>query len=117
MIGSVIGTLAPAALAMRTKIRRRESEKIRAEEMGMLLLQYGMEILKNVFLTAATITYILKIEDVNFTALSSFPFFTKYVVIALAYAWILPYLEEMIVKYIGISFKIEVEENAKEKMP
>lgn len=115
MIGSMIGTLLPAALALKTKLRRGELGESKAGEMDRLIFQYMIEVLKNVILTVVTITYVLKVEDVNFSALSSFPFFSKYVVIAVMYAWLLPYFEEIVLKYIRISFKIEVEENAEEK--
>lgn len=115
MIGSLVGILAPAVLALKTKMKRQGTENERSKGINRWVLQYAVEILKNVFLTTATITYILKIDDVNFSALSNFPFFTKYVVIAVAYAWLLPYVEEVISKYVSISFKIEVEGDAEEK--
>ena len=115
MMGIVIGILAPAALALKTKIRRQSAKGTACMDVSRWILQYIIEILKNVFFTTATITYILRFDGVNFDALSSFPFFTKYIVIAVIYAWILPYVEEIISKYIGVSFEIEVEKDAKEK--
>lgn len=115
MIGTVIGILTPAALALKIKIRRQNLMETKCSAASKLILQYMIEIMKNAFFTTATITYILKVDGVNFDALSSFPFFTKYIVIAVFYAWVLPYIEEIISKYVGVSFKVEVEKDAEEK--
>lgn len=64
------------------------------------LVEYAVLVVINVFLGEAVITYGLRMTGVDNTAFSSFGFFTKYLFIASVIAYIVPYVEEVIKKYV-----------------
>lgn len=106
----MIALFFPALISI---VIRHTRDKEQIWKMPETLIRYGMYTLWNVFLTTAIITYGLNISGVTADAFESFPFFTKYVVIAIAAAVLLPYLEEMIKKYIKVTFTVK-ERNEKE---
>lgn len=55
------------------------------------------------------ITYVLGISDVTADAFNSFPFFTKYVVIAAFVAMLLPFCVELVKKYFSITVETGVD--------
>lgn len=72
--------------------------------------EYALLVLINTFMTQAFIVYILKVET-DVYSLESFPFFTKYVFFAFIFAFFIPYIEEVIKKYVEISFSVEKQEH------
>lgn len=99
----LIALFGPAILSLAIKKRRMMEKKW---DWFTYVREYTVSLLVNVFLAQAVITYVLGIDGVDSTAFESFPFFTKYIVIAVACAWILPYIREVISRYISISFKV-----------
>lgn len=78
------------------------------------IFEYMVWTIINILLSTSTIVYILGISEVDSNAFNSFPFFTKYVIIALLFAVILPYIVEIIKKYFDI--KMDIVENEEEKI-
>lgn len=74
--------------------------------MPRVLFRYGIYVLINVFLTECIITYGLGISGVTSDALTSFPFFIKYTVIAVVMAGLVPYVEEIVGKYIRLTVTV-----------
>ena len=69
------------------------------------VIRYGIYVLATTWCTQLTITYLLGVSQVSEEALLSFPFFTKYVLIAVVWAVVLSLAGELIKKYINISIK------------
>ena len=79
-------------------------------EMPVCLFEYGIYVLINTWITTSIVTYIFGIEEAMSTSLESFSFFTKYTVIAIIMAIFIPYVEEIINKYISVRFTVNEEE-------
>lgn len=110
----MIGLLCPAMVCVLIRERKNTDEKRTVPD---IFFWYGIYVLINVFLTTAIITYGLGISGVTSDALSSFPFFIKYTVIALIMAIFVSFVEEMIRKYIRITFTVRAyDEQAKDNM-
>ena len=99
----LIALFGPAILSLAIKKRRMIEKKW---DWFTYVKEYTVSLLSNVFLSQAVITYVLGLDGVDSTAFESFPFFTKYIVIAVACAWILPYIREVVGRYISVSFKV-----------
>ena len=84
-------------------------------QMPKVLAEYGIYVLINVFVTTAIITYVLNISGTTVDALESFPFFTKYSVIAAAAAIFTPYMQEIAKKYFEITFEARKKDEITEK--
>ncbi|MCH5261473.1 MAG: hypothetical protein J1F42_01010 [Lachnospiraceae bacterium] len=74
--------------------------------MPKILFEYGIYVLINVLITGCTITYGLGLSGVTSDAFNSFPFFIKYTIIALVAAIVVPYIEEIIRKYIKVTLTV-----------
>ncbi len=74
--------------------------------MPILLFEYGISVLINVWLTMMIVTYIFMVKEVSIDALDRLSFFTKYTTIAIAVAFFVPYIEEMLGKYIEVKFVV-----------
>lgn len=96
----IIALFLPSFISM--AIYRKRSNKV-AHDWQAMIVRYGIYVLLNTWIAQVIITYLLGQGQVTESALTSFPFFIKYVVIASACAVILPYIEEMIKKCIGVS--------------
>ena len=79
------------------------------------LVEYGIYVLVNVLVTTVIITYVLNISDVTVDALDSFPFFTKYAVIAIIAAVLTPYMQEIVKKYVEVTFTVRKKDEILEK--
>ena len=99
----VIGLFFPAIVSVMIQNRRNTES---AWRMPAILFKYGIYVLVNVLLTVCVITYGLGVSGVTADALNSFPFFTKYMVIALIMAILVPFVEEFIGKYIQITLTV-----------
>lgn len=100
---SFIALFLPASISMLIRNRRKGKAYCLPES----IFEYAIHVLINVFLTQSVVVYLLGISEVDMQALSSFPFFTKYTLIAMVIAWLTPYVEEIICKFVGISFTVE----------
>jgi len=110
---SFIALFMPACISMLIRHRRKkESYSVKN------ILEYAVLVIANVWMSQIIIVYILGIKEVDMTAFQSFPFFTKYMLISVITACLLPYAEEIFCKYIGISFTVEQvgEEDKKQGM-
>ena len=108
----LIGLFFPALISVSIKHSR---NKELTWNLPNVLIEYGIYVLINVMITAMTVTYILSVHGVTIDALDSFPFFTKYVVIAIFAAVLVPYMEEIIKKYVRITFTVKTHEKEDEK--
>lgn len=99
-----IGLFTPAIVSLLIKNRKNMES---AWHMPQVLFRYGIYVLVNVLLTGCIITYGLGISGVTADALTSFPFFIKYTLIALVMAVVVPYVEEIVGKYIMIRLTVE----------
>lgn len=109
----IIGLFFPALISI---IIRHTRDKEQLWEMPVTLIRYGIYVLYNVLLTTVIITYGLNNSGVTVDAFESFPFFTKYVTIAIMVAIFLPYVEEMIKKYIRVTFTVKVRDEKENHM-
>ena len=107
---SFIALFLPAGISLMIRHRRKQELKWRIPEN---ILEYAVLVLINVLLSQGIIVYLLGIDEVDMSAFQSFPFFTKYLVIAMIIAWLVPYVEEIGRQYIGISFFVG--ENSKDE--
>ena len=109
----IIGLFFPALI---TILIRHAREREQIWEMSVTLIRYGIYVLCNVLITTVIITYGLNISGVTADAFESFPFFTKYVIIAIVAAILLPYVEDMVKKYIKITFTVKVRDEKENYM-
>lgn len=79
-----------------------------------VLFEYGLYVLINVFLTECTITYALGMSGVTSDALNSFSFFTKYILIAVIMAVMVPYVEEIVKKYFQVTLVVRTNDEKRE---
>ena len=98
-----IGLFLPSFIAMIIRQKRNTGGE---KQWFSVLLEYGKTVLFCNLIVMSVITYILKIDNVGITAFNSFPFFTKYVILAIVYSVSIPYLEEIIKKVFCIEFTI-----------
>ena len=99
----LIALFFPACISM--AIRHRRNKEL-TWNVITCLIEYAVLVIINVFLGEAVITYGLKMNGVDNTAFSSFGFFTKYLFIVSVIAYITPYVEEVVRKYVSISFSV-----------
>ncbi len=99
----IIGLLCPAIVSVLLRERKRT---LTVQSIPNLLFCYGIYVMVNVFLTTAVITYGLGLSGVTSEAFGSFSFFIKYTTIALVMAVLIPYVEEIIRKYIKITVTV-----------
>lgn len=78
-----------------------------------VVLSYGMWTLFLNFLNMILVTYVLRIDNVVFDSLDSFPFALKYIAVASVMAFVFPYFFEIIKKFINIEFKVDVVDEKK----
>ena len=99
----IIGLFFPALISIAIR-HSRNSELTR--QMPKVLVEYGIYVLINVLVTTSIITYGLNVSGVTVDALDSFPFFTKYSLIAIVAAVFTPYMQEIIKKYVEVTFLV-----------
>lgn len=99
----LIALFFPAFISMAVRHRR---NKELSWNVIACLVEYAVLVVINVFLGEAVITYGLRMTGVDNTGFSSFGFFTKYLFIASVIAYIVPYVEEVVKKYVSISFSV-----------
>lgn len=107
----IIGLFFPALISISIKHSRNPEC---TWQMPMLLVEYGIYVLVNVLATTMIITYGLNISDVLVDAFDSFPFFTKYTIIAIIVAVFTPYIQEIAKKYIDITFSVRKKDESME---
>lgn len=83
---------------------------------SMLIAEYGIYVLVNVLLTTSLITYGLGIYGITADAFDSFPFFIKYTFIAIIIAFITPYVEELITRYVKVSSVVNMVSSVKRQI-
>lgn len=108
----IIGLFFPAIVSVLIRNRRNAESDWR---MPKVLFRYGIYVLVNVLLSGSFISYGLGISGVTADALQSFPFFIKYTVIALVMAVAVPYMEEIIGKYIQITLRVRTYDEKREE--
>ncbi len=96
----IIGLFFPAFISLLIKIKRNNKQKWDR----LVIIEYGRYTLINVWLTTVIVVYGFNKFEVMIDSLERFSFFLKYTSIAILIAVLLPYLEEIIKKYIQITF-------------
>lgn len=104
----IIGLFFPALISVSIKHSRNPEY---TWQFPQILVEYGIYVLVNVLLTTVAVTYVMNVPGVIVDALDSFPFFIKYMVIAVLAAVFVPYIEEMIRKYIHITFTVRTKDD------
>lgn len=107
-----ICTLLPACISMKIRYKR-NGNKMFSDNTLLELFRWGSWVLVNNLLVMFTVQYLLGIDSVVASAFDSFGFALKYIIIALFFACVLPYILEVGEKYISISLKIGEEEQNK----
>ena len=100
----IIALFLPACITMSIRQQRGAGCE---KKLFPVLLEYGKTVLWCNLLTMGVITYVLRVSDVQSDAFKSFPFFSKYVIIAMFFAFIMPYISEVIGRYIKIRFFVK----------
>lgn len=109
---SIIALFFPAFISLNIRYKRK---KMYDQKVAGFILKYGIYVLINTFVTQAIITFLLRMDGIEMSAFSSFPFFIKYVMIASVIAFLTPYVEEILEKSINVSFEIEDNSGRNEK--
>lgn len=107
-----IALFLPASISLIIRHKRNMKLKWKLPES---ILEYVVLVLLNVLFSQCIIVYMLGIHEVDMSAFQSFPFFTKYLIIAMIMAWLVPYVEEIGRKYMGLSFSVEENTAGEEK--
>lgn len=94
----------PAILSVGISYRRNNGEK-------WLWFDYVREyvgaVICNALVAGFVISYVLGLGAVNIEAFDSFPFFTKYLLIAIVLATLFPHIRDVIKANISISYEID----------
>ena len=108
----IIGLFCPAIVSL--MVGHMLNDK-KTWKMPKVLFEYGLYVLANALLSICVITYVLRMDGVTADAFRSFPFFTKYMLIALVLAFIAPYVTEVVTRYLKITFTVrDYDEEEKE---
>ena len=105
----LLAVLGPSLISVMIRYKQKKYS-----ELCEMIIEYGIYTLTVTLFTQSLITYVLKIPGVTQDALQSFPFFTKYVVFAIVFAALLPFLQALIAKYIKVSIEVGVYNEEKE---
>lgn len=105
----IIGLFFPALVSLKFSIGKGDKEKRNTLD---LVIKYGIYVLINTGITQMIITYVLNVSDVTADAFNSFPFFIKYIAIALIIAVAIPYCEKLLKLFFGISVETGVHGDA-----
>ena len=97
----IIALFCPACIAMTIRQKRGTGCE---RQWFPVLLEYGRSVLWCNLLTVVLITYVLGMESVVSEALTSFGFFSKYIIIASGCSFIVPYIQEVAARYVKIRF-------------
>lgn len=105
----LLAILGPAFISVMIRYKQKKYSELRE-----MLIEYGIYTLVITLFTQSFITYVLRISGVTQDALESFPFFTKYMVFAIVFAIVIPFLQALIAKYIEVSIEVGVYDEEKE---
>lgn len=100
----IIALFFPAFISISIYAKRRSIEL--APNLS-LLIRYGIYVMAVNWCDMSLTTYVFGIDNSILEYMEKWPFFTKYVLIAIFFAWIIPYIEEVVGKFIHINFRIE----------
>ncbi len=100
----IIALFLPACISV--SIRHRRNKEL-SWNLLPTFIEYGILSMVNVWVSVGTVTLALRIPDVTAEAFRSFPFFSKYMVISVMAAFLVPYAEEIIRKCIGVTFSVK----------
>lgn len=98
-----IALFLPALITM--TIRRKRNIDCHKDWISTLL-EYGRAVLFCNLILMIVITYLFKMQGVQASAFNSFPFFIKYVIMAVVYSALIPYVEEIAAKLFHIKFTV-----------
>lgn len=98
--------LLPACVSMLV-INKRKGEQEASKNVLVDIWRWGVWVLINNLLTFFTLLYVVGYDSLLMEVFESFSFSMKYTLLALIYAWIIPYMVEIVKKYISITFTIK----------
>ncbi|MCM1087474.1 MAG: hypothetical protein NC419_04910 [Muribaculaceae bacterium] len=98
-----IALFLPALITM--AIRRKRNTGCHKDWISTLS-EYGRTVLFCNLALMIVITYFFKMQGVQVSAFNSFPFFIKYVIMAIIYSMVIPYVEEIAARLFHIEFRI-----------
>lgn len=75
-----------------------------------VLMEYGIWVVCNVLISVLAIVYVFHRPDILAASFEEFSFVWKYLLIAILAACLLPYVTEVILKCVGVTFSAEAEE-------
>lgn len=101
--------LFPACMAMKIRYGRKKKEVLSKNILVEIFCWAEWVLIINI-LCMIIITYGMRIDNVLIDAFNSFSFSMKYLILAMVLAIVLPYVVEIIEKYIGITVTIEKNE-------
>lgn len=106
----------PALISVGIYVRRRPIEWMLTLN---TLVKYGIYVMFTNWCCMSLLTYVVRMSDCRVEYLDSWGFFTKYLLLAVFVAWLIPYVEEIVSKSIQVSFQVktkveEENEDAKE---
>lgn len=103
----IISLFFPACISLSIRYSR---NKERVWNILLVLLEYGIHVLFNVWISAFIVSFVFNVSNVVVDSLEQFSFFTKYTAVAIIIAVFMPYIEEVAEKYIKIKFNVETKD-------
>lgn len=97
----------PALISISIYVRRMSIERKITLNM---LIKYAIYVMLTNWCCMSLLTYAVRLEDCRAEYLDSWGFFTKYLLLAALFAWMIPYVEEMIRKSVQVSFQVKARE-------
>ena len=101
----------PALCAIGIELKRRSYDMKTVQ----IVIRYGIWVLAINFMAMLCVVYVFGIEGVLTDAMDSFSFACKYIVISLILSIVLPYIIEILGKYLRISFEVTSKDSEDEK--
>ena len=109
----IISLFFPCLISILIRHKRRVND---TWKMPIVLFEYGINVLINVWITMSIVTYVFLVRYATIDALNRFSFFSKYTAVAIIVAILVPYAEEILKKYIEVKFTVRSKMRKKQKI-
>lgn len=83
-------------------------------EIKKMIIEYGIYSVIITLITQIVINNVFRVSGVTQEALTSFSFFTKYMILEIMIALIIPFLQKLLEKYIKVSVEVGVYDRTEE---
>lgn len=97
--------LLPACVSMKISYQRNGNQPL-SENALFEVFRWGCWVIVNNILTMITMLFVFKHGSIVVEVFESFGFSLKYMVVSLAFACVLPYIFEILKKYVAITFSV-----------